>query len=234
VKAAVSSEMSPFRDTVTVHYFAPDTFRLKDPVKSFVRFAERTLGWRTHAHHGFEGLCAWIRAAGTPCHFYATRSKHVLPAAFLDACAESGGYAYVGVPTDPIEVFARNTTTQAWTVPAKESPEEAKAVLRRVYKAVCVKDREVVVDIVKQSAAFEDSDDEGDWNDFDSAIDDEIDKETSEMEKDGGASGPPADIDMDRYGINEPDVDADALKEVKAAAERARSAAAAPSEPAQK
>ena len=32
-----------------------------------------------------------------------------MPAAFLDAVAESGGYAYVGVPTDPMEVFARNT-----------------------------------------------------------------------------------------------------------------------------
>merc|ERR1719316_1209512 len=206
IKQAVLSEMAPFKDSATLHYFKPDgVMKVKDPMKSFLRMAERTLGWTVKEHAGYDALNAWVTDAADPVYFYAAHEKRIIPGSFLAAVASRGGFVYSGFSTDPVENFSRATTTQAWTVgvAAAEEAEGAKALLRQVYREECLKDREVAVEVSKAPAPaqFEDSDEEEDWGSFDAAED-----STKE------------------------NVDPAAMKEIEEAAARAKAAAQAPAD----
>ena len=49
--------------------------KVKDPLKSFLRTAERTLGWTVLEHAGYDALNAWVADAADPVYFYASHEK---------------------------------------------------------------------------------------------------------------------------------------------------------------
>lgn len=142
VKMAVLHEMSPLREVpVDLHLMdAPKAGKLRvtDPLKSFLRVAEKRLGWRLHWHDDTEALVAAIGVSEYPPYFFCVKDKHLLSSNLLTAVAEKNGYLYESIPTDAVSIFRMLTTTQAWTVACADEAQvkEATELLRQTWVKV--------------------------------------------------------------------------------------------------
>merc|ERR1719203_245703 len=104
VKVALLCEMSPLKELpVTLHLLharQAGKLRITDPLKSFLRVAEKRLGWNLQYHDDYDQLATAVRGAEYPPYFFCVKDKHVLPVDLLMAVAEQGGYLYEGMPAD--------------------------------------------------------------------------------------------------------------------------------------
>jgi len=140
VKMAVLHEMSPLRELpADLHVLGAGQagkLRVTDPLKSFIRVAEKCLGWRVHLHAGPEQFVTALEVAEYPPYFFCVKDRHMLPVEVLLAVAEQGGYFYEGLPSDALSLVRMLTATQAWTVSCTEAQvEEATALLKKTWEA---------------------------------------------------------------------------------------------------
>jgi len=142
IKTLAVELLSPFRAMsppvihVLVDQRAP---QLQDPLKSFLRFAEKKLKLRVEIHSDWEAVAATVRSEPIAPYFYGSVKKSLLPKEVLAAVAERGGFVYEGVPACPLGVFRQHTTSQSWAAGVTEGVEEAKSLLREVYSRECLK-----------------------------------------------------------------------------------------------
>lgn len=141
VKVALLCEMSPLKEVpCQLHLLdapASGKLRVTDPLKSFLRVADKRLGWKIHWHADESQLAATIRAADGPPYFFCVKDRHLFPLDVLMAVAEQGGYLYEGLPSDALTLFRWLTATQAWTVACTEAQvPEATATLQKMWQSV--------------------------------------------------------------------------------------------------
>lgn len=148
VKVALLCEMSPLREpAVELHLLGAaqsGKLRVTDPLKSFLRVAEKRLRWKLHWHADNDGLVAAVgaaAAAGCPPHFVCVKDRHMLPQEVLLAVAEAGGYLDEGLPSDALSLFATLASSQAWTVACPEgSVDAASKALQRMWEQLGVRE----------------------------------------------------------------------------------------------
>ncbi|CAK0898705.1 unnamed protein product [Prorocentrum cordatum] len=87
VKMALLQDMSPLREVpVDLHLLGlgqKGKLRVTDPLKSFLRIAEKRLGWRLHSHADMPDLVKAVASAEYPPYFYCVKDRHLLPVELL-------------------------------------------------------------------------------------------------------------------------------------------------------
>ena len=157
----------------------PRTPLLADPLRSFVRFAERSLLHRVHLHPSFEDLSNFVQTSAIAAYFFASPKRSLLPKNFLQIVAERGGFIYESIPSDPLAVFRQWTTSQAWAAGVRPGDEKtARDLLLEIYNRKVLKPG-WKTEIVSVQEDWNDAETELDWED----PDDEL--ETAEAEHHG-------------------------------------------------
>lgn len=190
VKMAALHQMSPLREPpVHLHVMGvtgESALWLKDPLKTFLRVAERTLGWKIHKHKTMRDLESSISSAECPPFFFAVKDRHLVPKEMVSAVAANGGYLYT-MPKDTLTLFRLLTTTQAWTVICTEA-ETAKAaeVLKSTWRSTLIEEPHEPPEIRKPfrrddgigggfgAPSYFDDDDDDDWGELSTTTDSEF------------------------------------------------------------
>merc|ERR1712118_579670 len=96
VKLAVFADMSPLRELpVDLHLLGlggNGKLRVTDPLKSFLRVAQKRLGWKVHSHETTEELVEGIKSSEYAPYFYCVKERHMLAPEIISAVTERGGY----------------------------------------------------------------------------------------------------------------------------------------------
>lgn len=193
VKMAILCEMSPLKEIpVAMHFFAPmkGGLLLKDPLKSFVRVAEKRLGWQVKSHSSYDDLVSGLRKEQYPPYFFCLKDRHVLPIELLMAVADQGGYVYEGLPNDAVGLFRMLSVTQAWTVACTEEQiPEGKAALEKLWQSEALRAEPLEKEIVSPRSTNRGVmdmgfDDNEDWKDLSSDSDSSDSDEEDAKKKD--------------------------------------------------
>jgi hypothetical protein len=192
--------MSPLQEIpVDLHLMdAPRSGKLRvtDPLKSFLRVAEKRLKWKLHWHADDAEMATNLRSAEYPPYFYCVKDKHLLPLDVLHAVAEQGGYLYEDLPSDALSLFRMLTTTQAWTVACTDAQVgEATAALGSAWTSIGLRTERhpepELVQPTRQDAdiggGFKggfDPDDDKDWAELSSDESSDSDSDEAELAKD--------------------------------------------------